>query len=218
MEHQVEKRNRKDQGAGRRNSQGTRDQGLLYKRRRSNQMHRGGKKSKRRPQMQIYVAGYQGNTRRRDLSQVRRQWQVLRKRVVARSKKNRKRRIVGTKGRLGQRREKWTRENQTGRIYVTKGWESGRLTNMKKVTKTKRPGIPGRMRFRHTQDQGTARSEAMACGIPTAGIFQADGEKEIYEKRTYVIPGNEGSRRGARRRAQRVKVAYQGRGGEGNEA
>jgi hypothetical protein len=33
-----------------------------------------------------------------------------------------------------------------------------------------------------------------------------------------VIPGNEGSRRGARRRAQRVKVAYQGRGGEGNEA
>ena len=161
----------------------------------------------------MYVAGYEGKTRRRDVNLMRKQLQLVRSRIADRGEAKKPRWIIGTKGVLGQVREKRgsaSEGKREGVTVITKGWESGCLTNLKKETKFyNKVDRPGRRRFRHTQDHGVGRAEAVACGIPTAGVFQADGGEKRREKRTYVIPGNENTRRGGRRRGYMAREAYQ---------
>jgi len=182
----------------------------LYRRITDNQRHRGGKKTRVGRKMQVYVGGYEGKTRRRDVNLMRKQLELVRSRIAHRGEAKQPRWIVGTKGVLGQVREKRAKGKPEGRIYVTKEWESGCLTNLKKRTRFyNKLKMPGRRRFRHTQEHGVARAEAVAAGIPTAGVFQADGKEKRREKRTYVIPGNENTRMGGRRRGYMAALAYE---------
>lgn len=185
-------------------TEGLKEEGKLIQRRIQNQFHRGGKKGKLLSDRAPYVEGENGEgERRRKRTESRRQYRNVRGRVQERAKRKRKRRIVGTKPVLGQMRKKRGSGTGMGVEYWTKGWESGSLTNAE--TKGERPG---RRRFRHTKEHGTARSEARACGIPTAGVRKADASKETYEKRRYVIPGNEDSVRGTRRRGRMAEEVY----------
>lgn len=193
------------------------EEGKLIRRRMQNQFHRGGKKGKLLPERASYVEGHDENgERRRKRTETRRQFRSVRGRIQTRAKENRKRRIVGTKPVLGQIRKKRTKGKDSGVEYWTKGWESGKFTNAKRVGNSNGEELPGRRRFRHTKEHETARNEARVCGIPTAGVRKADSKKERYEKRRYVLPGNEDSVRGTRRRGRIAEEVYR-REKEGNE-
>jgi ribosomal protein S2 len=187
--------------------------------RRNSGFHRGGSRKERTDAMVSYVDSRQDGKVRRDRKQSRNQIGKVLNRAKERRKTGENVRVVGTKEELGRGRESRKNyleedrvEKKGKRLWRTRSWVSGRLTNVKNQSRkgqlelgrrekreggSESSGLPGLIVFRHPQDHGVGRKEARRCGIPTAGI--ADSDCKYVERLTYPIPGNDESRYGQRR-------------------
>lgn len=115
-------------------------------------------------------------------------------------------RFRGTKEERRSASEKrWYESHRKGRegfvVSPTQGEEKG---PSKKKGGT---GLPGVIVFRHPNDHGVGRKEAMRCGIPTVGIV--DSDCKYRDRITYPIPGNDESRRAQRTIRRRVKKVFE---------
>jgi len=73
-------------------------------------------------------------------------------------------------------------------------------------SETTKKALPGLIIFRHPNDHGVGRKEAMRCGIPTVGVV--DSDCKYSERLTYPVPGNDESRVSQMTLMRRIKKVY----------
>lgn len=103
--------------------------------------------------------------------------------------------------------KRWYESHRKGRegfVGLDNGME--RQESGSWASRKKKGGLPGLIVFRHPNDHGVGRKEAMRCGIPTVGVM--DSDCKYSERLTYPVPGNDESRVSQMTLMRRRKKVY----------